>query len=311
MDLNRNGKFETNGLLPFFLDNGLLLNSNYFYFNGEPEWIGVLQYPNSPHSATNRYIGRYAYVVLPIGKMLDPNYIHNYSKSVLGGHGIPGMQPGAFDGFLRDQGVGSWELNLAGYLQGLNTNPWNTSPPFPANPYNYVLGPARNSGYAFNDAYSFLRFRYADYYASSYPSSLASFFASYTPNYLQDGIDEFGTQVFQNASYPGNNAAWPGGYSFQNFYNIQDMFDPAKTSPDFTNRLLFAGSRTDSYDRYTFQRLLATLGAGSAPELQTYVFDDPPRVLDTNLNIYPNPTRPGSEPKSTLTTTTPIKLPMA
>ena len=34
-----------------------------------------------PHgSNNNRFIGRYAYLVLPIGKTLDLNHIHNYAK---------------------------------------------------------------------------------------------------------------------------------------------------------------------------------------------------------------------------------------
>jgi hypothetical protein len=296
VDLNRNGKFETNGFLPVIKDNGLQSGA-VNYFNGEPEWIGVRQYPESPLSATNRYIGRYAYVVQPTGKMLDFNYIHNYSKVALGGKKFPPvMQLGEFDEFVRDQGVGSWELNLAGYLWGLNDNIYgNATAPYFATPYNYAPGQfVANRGYAFDDAYSFLRFRYADDYAVPYPSSLASNFPApyypyYTPNYLQDGIDEFGTQgFFATASYPGTNAPWPGGYSLQNFYNIQDVFDPNKTSQDFANRLLTNGFHTNSYDRYTFQRLLATIGTGSVPELQTYVFDDPPRVWNPNINNYPN-----------------------
>ena len=116
--------------------NGVILTN---FFNGEPEWIGVLQYPDYPHSATNRFIGRYAFLVLPIGKTLDFNYIHNYSKSVarLGLPGrcrLPGHGRGE-DGFVRDQGVGPWELNLAGLLWGADTNIY-TQPP--ARIYNYV-----------------------------------------------------------------------------------------------------------------------------------------------------------------------------
>ena len=79
VDINRNGRFETNGYLPYVMDNGLT-NGNWGYFNGEPEWIGVLRDPLNRHSATNPFTGRFAYMVLPIGKTLDFNYIHNWAK---------------------------------------------------------------------------------------------------------------------------------------------------------------------------------------------------------------------------------------
>ena len=325
LDLNRNGKFETNGYLPFIGDNGLpLINTNGIaltnYFNGEPEWIGVLQYPELPHSATNRFIGRYTYVALPIGKTLDFNYIHNYSKYIGGGvpsvMQVPGSQALGQDGFVRDQGVGSWELNLAGFFWGLDTNFYaNTSTPYFATPYNYILGTsgstAVNRGYVFDDAYAFLRFRYAGTYGPlgslHPPLSLNYFFgspASRAPNYLQDGIDEYGILgvPFPINNYPSSAVGfpWPGSFDTNNFYAIQDLFDTNKTSPGFTNRLFKAGSFTNSYDRYMFQRLLAGIGAGSAPELQTWVYADgittnpavqPPTLLRPKVNINYDNTR--------------------
>jgi hypothetical protein len=286
VDLNRNGRFETNGFLPYIQKNGQPTNFDYS-FNGEPEWIGELQYPEYHHSATNRFIGRYAYLVLPIGKTLDLNYIHNYSKSLASGTSMPVPDGPALDGFIRDQGVGSWELNLAAYLCDLNQNTY----PLPAAYKSYSLSSARNVGYAFDDAYSFLRFRYNANYGAPYPLSLASFFpaippASYTPNYLSDGIDEYGTASF--SFYPSTAAPWPGSYATNYFYNIQDIFDITKSSLTNVNRLLSAGAKNDSYDRYTFQRLLATIGTGSAPELQTFVYGD---VTTTNPAVQP-PTVP-------------------
>ncbi len=81
---------------------------------GDPQWIGVLEHPDRPHSSENRFIGRYAYVVVPTGRTLDLNYIHNDAKRL--GAGL--------DGFNRNQGLGSWELNLSAYLRELNTNIW-------------------------------------------------------------------------------------------------------------------------------------------------------------------------------------------
>ena len=74
------GGFETNGYLPYMNENNTS-SGIYQWFNGEPEWIGVLRDPLNRHSATNLFIGRYAYMVLPIGKTLDLNYIHNWLKN--------------------------------------------------------------------------------------------------------------------------------------------------------------------------------------------------------------------------------------
>jgi len=54
----------------------------------------------------SRDVGRYAYLVLPAGRSLDLNYIHNQAK-----RGQP-----TYNSYMRNQGVGSWELNLAAFL---------------------------------------------------------------------------------------------------------------------------------------------------------------------------------------------------
>jgi hypothetical protein len=41
-----------------------------------------LRNPLHHHSSSNQFIGRYAYLVLPIGKTLDFNYIHNFLKAL-------------------------------------------------------------------------------------------------------------------------------------------------------------------------------------------------------------------------------------
>jgi len=286
IDINRNGRFETNGLQPVLDANGAPVSANnlpaYFpftnyYFNGEPEWIGVLEYPNAPHSATNRFIGRYAYLVLPTGMTPDFNFIHNYSKSLLGTtvktNPMPAAgTPAAVDGYVRDQGVGSWELNLAALLLNLNV------PTF--SPYEYTTNPGAspNMGEAFNDAYSFIRFRYGPNYGAPYPLPMNSpyIFGNNATNagpFISTGIDEFGTMPYGYGNTVGG--PWPGAYATNAYDDIlQDLFDPTKTSTAFVNDLLYSGTNLDSYDRYTFQRLLSSIGTGSAPELQTYVYDD-------------------------------------
>ena len=115
LDFNRNGFFETNGLVVEVGPNGLA-NGRTNFLRGDPEWIGVLQHPEFPHSGSNLFVGRYAFIVLPAGKTLDMNFIHNQAKRPANS---------ALDGFHRNQGVGSWEINLGAFLRELNTNVWN------------------------------------------------------------------------------------------------------------------------------------------------------------------------------------------
>jgi hypothetical protein len=298
VDLNRNGQFETNGyMLP--QTNGLATSSLESFFNGEPEWIGALQYPERPHSPTNRFLMRYAYLVAPIGKTLDLNYIHNYAGSA------QTTQMGWPDRFVRDQGVGSWELNLGAYLHDLNTNYYGASGlAGPNNRYIYGLGwpsTPNNAGWSFEDAFSLLSYRYhSNYTAGSvrlgYPqANVLELFGPTGADYFEsDWIDEFSTGPSLTSLYPTNvndpdvttvnlpnstTRPWPGGNTTNKFYDIvQDLFDTTKSSFSATNfgrlpLLAWAATNTDSYNRYTFQRLLATMGTGSAPELQTYVYD--------------------------------------
>jgi hypothetical protein len=321
VDLNRNGRFETNGLQPEIGINGLPLldmggNMIPFFGNGEPEWIGVLQYPNYPHSPTNRFIGRYAFVALPIGKTLDLNYIHNDTKPFL--RGASAAMPAAngfisVDGFLRDQGVGTWELNLAGFLAGLNTNLYYNPPSAPF--FYNAANVSPNIGPAFDDAYSIVRYRYASNNGAPYPYNFATYFNTTPTAYFANAaynIDEYGTgavQLVPSPSFP-----WPGAYTTNGEYDIQDLFDPNKTAPRFVSRILNAGTSNASTDRYTFQRLLAGIGTGSAPELQTYVYDDvtnsvpglPPTRLRAKVNInYDN----SYEITNGLNTSPPVLIP--
>src|SRR6185312_6275218 len=102
LDLNRNGRFDRNGDAPVILTdnagkaryvttNGTLVSTNlpipantYLltnYFVGDPEWIGVLARPQELHSADNQFISRYAYLVVPVGKTLDVNTMHNQAAT--------------------------------------------------------------------------------------------------------------------------------------------------------------------------------------------------------------------------------------
>ena len=121
LDLNRNGRADLTGSwgVTNNLNQPLLDSSNQFVTNyvvGDPQWIGGLARPELPHSASNQFAYRYAYAAVPVGKTLDVNYIHNQAitKSL-----------GGTDGFFRNQGVGTWEINLAAFFADLNTNQWN------------------------------------------------------------------------------------------------------------------------------------------------------------------------------------------
>jgi hypothetical protein len=312
VDINRNGRFETNGYQPTVGNNGLLTGTNAV-LNGEPEFIGVLRNPLYPHSATNPFVGRYAYLVLPIGKECDINYIGNDAKAnymntvSLTNASNPGHIYGTADGFARDQGVGSWELNLAGLLDALS--PWAYEDPTAVTyrdpvfgrylsgfiPYSYWVPTSLhpNTGNAFGDAEAILHYR--DWsYTLPYLQSLRYNFTNYAA-LGNNGIDYYCVggalnYPFDYSNFPAQNQyvsrPWPGSYSSNNFFDPQDLFDPAKTSVLFTNRMLLAGSRTNSFDRYTFQRLISCLGMGSSPEYGVWVNDNNGNpTLRTKVNI--------------------------
>ena len=169
LDFNRNRQFETNGILPVLNLNeqpivervGSVTVTNLGRFVGDPEWIGQLERPDYPHSETNRFVGRMAYLVLPVGKSLDLNFMHNAVNGPAQldvARPLTALQPG----FSRSQGVGSWEINLAGFLRGLNTNNYGWGVAGPQG-YQYRVQPNQapvSAGIAFADAQSILKFRY-------------------------------------------------------------------------------------------------------------------------------------------------------
>jgi len=150
LDLNRNGTNDPNGWLPETNSFGLPTGATNFMV-GDPEWIGILQRPDQPYGPNNPFVARFAFIAVPIGNALDLNAIHN---QVLNTNLFT-----ASDGFFRNEGVGSWEINLAAFLADLNTNQWLSNPP-PANLY-YAYnranptppGPSANTGHAFEDAF--------------------------------------------------------------------------------------------------------------------------------------------------------------
>jgi len=268
LDLNRNGRFETNGVLPVLDGTGnAILDASGLpimaHFTGDPEWFGVLSRPQLLHSRDNRFIGRYAYLILPIGRSLDLNFIHNQAKD---------PDPASFDsGFLRSQGVGTWEINLAGFLADLNTNVWND----PGENYRYYPTnntPNTSDGIAFVCARELLAFRYAGNHRLLDPAnSLLANAAAVIPF---DGIDAYTDNppvpLGRRPVIDDDNPAkyWPGAESKQHLFSVHDLFNDRANFKytNFTDRLRSAAAGTSSYDRYTFYRMLAQLGTGSAPE---------------------------------------------
>jgi hypothetical protein len=332
VDINRNGRFETNGFLPYIGENGLQdLNGPWpagfgasNNFNGEPEWIGVLRDPLNRHSATNPFVSRYAYMVLPIGKTLDFNYIHNWAKGnysdKIGSVGLTnaagnGVQEN--DGFARDQGVGSYELNLAALLDVVSPDAYEFG--FPNYPFYEVKNPdlyryfppptntagnaVANTGFAFDDAEAFVHYRYwnwpqnagSPYFGFASMRTLFPTLSDAPQPFSNDGIDAYCVSAATEPPFDPEGTVngaywvkylWPGSYSSNMFYDPQDLFDSNRISAAFTNRLMIAGSRTNSADRYTFERLLQNIGMGSQPEYGTWVYNDSNQLtLRTKVNI--------------------------
>jgi hypothetical protein len=262
LDLNRNGQFETNGLVPEINNFGNPTGATLSEV-GDPEWVGVLERPDVPHGPNNKFVSRYAFIAVPADGSLDLNAIHNqvFNQSL-----------SLADGYFRNQGVGSWEINLAAFLTDLNTNQWD--PPTvenPANnPYTYLRPGFANTGAGFEDARALLTYRYNNNY------NLLPFATALFPNnaqaLLNGPVDLFPLGPLMTAAglpFPYTyslNIAWPGGDNTNHFFApSSDLFDANKNSTAFNNHLLNAGNSVSTYDRYTFYRMLAQLGTDSAP----------------------------------------------
>jgi hypothetical protein len=273
LDLNRNGKFEPSGWLGVTNSQGLQISIGGIpvvnYFIGDPQWIGGLEFPDRPHGADNPFAYRYCYIVLPASQSLDLNYIYNYAKNL-----NPNMPLGA-DGFLRNQGAATWEINLAAFLADLNTNVWYTQ----ANPYHYYADPiggprpytGANLGTAFEDAMSLLRYRYANNSATLASASSLFGVLGAQNAFGHDYIDNYSAGPPMTGWWwlpPGRpdadlarlGAPWAGSDNTNHFYTSQELFDPGKIPGNFAAHLQQAGRGLSSYDRYTFYRLWSQLG---------------------------------------------------
>jgi hypothetical protein len=303
LDLNRNGAYDPNGLQPWIVRPNPPSGPLYFYglsgdlvpyswppppnilsnfFVGDPEWIGGLQRPEFAHSATNLFTHRYAYLVVPAGQTLDINVIHNDGKQLnMNREG---------DGFLRNQGILTAEMNLAAFLADLNTNMW-PGPGSASTAVEYEYYPTSltvaNRGYAFDDASALLSHRYAGNWntlasvaggsavGALYPvNGAAAFNSSFDDAYCEGPVMTGTSWTPPNNFNTRVKYSWTGADNQNRFYTTQDLFDQSKTRPSwlpprsfsFSDRLWMAGTNVDSYNRYTFYRLLSQLGTDSALE---------------------------------------------
>jgi hypothetical protein len=312
LDLNRNGRDDANGLVSEIGPNGGFIHPNGAedsinqnvvsnYHAGDPEWIGVLQHPDQPYGPNNPFVARYAFIALSIGNALDLNAIHNQVLDEFGapqGNVIfvnPSSAPGGLDTFLRNQGVGSWEINLAAFLADVNTNSWGllvgsgpTAPPGSDTYYQYNQpNNSGNKGKAFEDACALLAYRYQNNYLSLKPARLLFPIASGIRVFPFDNIDSYSDGPLQLGPAPLDEVGvianrdnplrpWAGADNTNQYFDMQELFDATKTAQgvtaaalaagnDFPDHLLNAGRNVSTYDRYTYYRLLSQMGVDSAP----------------------------------------------
>ena len=279
LDLNRNGRYDTNGWVTNVDNNGLGLGTTNFQV-GDPEWIGVLQRPDQPYGPNNPFIARYAFIAVPVGNTLDLNAIHNQvfvEPPARSSTTIPVYSsPETADYYFRNQGVGSWEINLAAFFADLNTNQWLPTAP-PNNTYYYYQYLTReNQGLAFDDARALLAWRYNNNYntLASVDNLFGGTLSAGHFAFVNDGIDGYSDGPLQitldtNADYfaaDTPSSPWAGADNTNHFYTHQELFYSNEISPLFVNRLLAAGTNVSTYDRYTYYRLLSQLGTDTTPD---------------------------------------------
>jgi hypothetical protein len=299
LDLNRDGRHNVSGTWPtlsddpanpYFNTNGFQMPNIIFgntlsnSVQGDPEWIGGLDRPNQPHGPENRFLYRYAYAVVPTGKTLDVNYIHNQASAVLSGT----MDANGRD-FFRNQGVGAWEINLAAFLHDLNTNAtygWGGG--MLGYSYDEVNGLFPANGNAFDDAAGIYRYRVNGNTAVYNYGGLESVVNLYGANgiaaFNNDWVDGYTDSPLLSTNninkmpahiYALDNDApgrsWVGADHPFHLFSTQDFFDRNKIATPgaglkFMDRLAILGTNASTYDQYTYYRLLEQLGTDSAPE---------------------------------------------
>jgi hypothetical protein len=323
LDLNRNGEFDDSGIVPnVTLTNGTLQTNGSIYEVGDPQWIGLLEHPDQPYGPNNKAIARFAFIAVPVGSGLDLNAIHNQTlnyPSSGSASSSSSINPGSrySDGYYRNQGVGTWEINLAAFLTDLNTNEWDSTS---SGTYEYnqanppsMGGASPNSGASFDDSRALLAYRYNNnYYTLATANNLFNF---NNPNYFNffavGGVDAYGDLPLQTnfdtnyTLYASQTPLpWAGADNTNHFYDLpSDLFNGADTTvgapaaninngTDFPGRLAAAGTTNTTYDRYTFYRMLSQLGTDTSPESgkMNLNYDNLDPYITNNVTYQPSET---------------------
>ncbi|HJO08938.1 MAG TPA: hypothetical protein QGH16_03755 [Verrucomicrobiota bacterium] len=300
LDLNRNRAYEPTGLQvvtnwqgrPVVAPDGRFATD---YLIGDPEWIGLLDSPAFAHGPTNRFVGRYAYMILPTGRSLDINHIHNQARDPMNRRLDTSVGTGNEYEYLymRNQGVGSWELNMAGFLRQLNVDPiqyfydWDSLS---------ILDLPKARGLAFSDARDILTNRYNGSRRKLsgmipalglLPIEAPSLASNLVDDYSDGPLVLNGNPTLDNENgirVDPVNAPWPGAENPRRFTDVQQLltFQPYAEQPkranNFVSRLRQAmnarpkliGTRPElnSYKRRTYYRLLSQMGVDSEPALR-------------------------------------------
>lgn len=269
LDFNRNGRFEPSGWLSERYSRLGVVSSRdgtplRTRLVGDPQWIGVLEHPGLPHSPTNRFVGRFAYLVVPEGKALDLNRIHNRAS-------VPRRSRRIYN---RNQGVGAWEMNLASFLTDLNYSYWG------------------EGGHARNDADMLVNYRVR---SDEMPSlederrvggEALDYFGRDGVDYMTDGpedpINSEPIPLVDNDSIV--DPFWGSEPPYM-FPDALELFPRLALGPhvdssihgdlisfgDFKSNLNDLGNSWNTYDRYTIYRLLSQMGMDSAPSAEATV----------------------------------------
>src|SRR5205807_1249071 len=195
------------------------------YFVGDPQWVGDLEFPDRPHSANNKFVARHAYIVAPVSQTLDINYIHNQAALANGARTV--VDPFGAD-FRRNQGVGSWEINLASFLYDLNTNIYAWGGRYVYDPINTITV----QGNAFVDACSILTNRYGGNNYRSL-SNVATLFLGGSRAIAKDGFDSYGAGPILTTArnFPADPDGpnpdrtlhpWSGSDTFNHYFTAQE-----------------------------------------------------------------------------------------
>jgi len=261
LDLNRTQLFDDPG------------DSNRPF--GDPIWLGILDRPWFPHSKTNRFVARLAYMVLPVGKSLDANNIHHDTAR-------PAFNPGF--GYMRNQGFGPWELNLAAFLHEFNPGYWDYD-------YYSVGGRPNTAGRAFEDALSIVRYRegwpadalsvpVSQTFSNVYPDAFFNNFPSSSIDVYSDG-DLLGYPLGADISLPGDdntaqklNARWPGADTTNHFFHHQEFFQHADVggrSNKATYGFYLGLSNTLAADGSAYYRMMTQLGMNTGSDFENRI----------------------------------------